>query len=207
MPPGCGPGTVNDAFFRFVIDMGAPGPDRGQGGKYLIVPADYDGEIPDGYFVGRSPSSVNVLDPAGPARRRQAGWPDQDVQGGAEDLPAVRRPTLRRRWNSSAAPASRSTPSTPTTANFYAEIAEVIEREPVDFLDPELRGQAAAIGIRKDQPFAPDERMTGDPERRRRRGQRHRPGCGLPDPRIPRPTSTRTAAVDRPASSAATTAG
>ena len=33
IPPGCGPGTVNDAFFRFVIDMGAPGPDRGQGGR------------------------------------------------------------------------------------------------------------------------------------------------------------------------------
>lgn len=32
IPPKCGPGTVNDAFFRFVVDMGAPGPDRGQGG-------------------------------------------------------------------------------------------------------------------------------------------------------------------------------
>ncbi len=27
VPPGTGPGTVNDAFFRFVVDMGAPGPD------------------------------------------------------------------------------------------------------------------------------------------------------------------------------------
>jgi hypothetical protein len=26
IPPGCGPGTVDDAFFRFVIDMGAPRP-------------------------------------------------------------------------------------------------------------------------------------------------------------------------------------
>jgi hypothetical protein len=34
IPLGCGPGTVNDAFFRFVIDMGAPGPERGKGGKY-----------------------------------------------------------------------------------------------------------------------------------------------------------------------------
>ena len=33
IPPGSGPGTVNDAFFRFVVDMGAVGPDRGQGGK------------------------------------------------------------------------------------------------------------------------------------------------------------------------------
>jgi len=59
IPAGCGPGTVNDAWFRFVTDMGAPGPDRGSGGSYLIVPADYDGEVPDGYFVARSPSSIN----------------------------------------------------------------------------------------------------------------------------------------------------
>jgi hypothetical protein len=36
IPAGCGPGTVDDAYFRFVTDMGAPGPDRGAGGKYLI---------------------------------------------------------------------------------------------------------------------------------------------------------------------------
>jgi hypothetical protein len=29
IPPGCGPGTVDDAFFRFVIDMGGSVPDRG----------------------------------------------------------------------------------------------------------------------------------------------------------------------------------
>ena len=27
IPAECGPGTVNDAFFRFVTDMGIPGPD------------------------------------------------------------------------------------------------------------------------------------------------------------------------------------
>ncbi|MFV0571055.1 MAG: DUF1254 domain-containing protein [Xanthomarina gelatinilytica] len=30
IPAGCGPGTLNDAYFRFVVDMGAPGPDRGK---------------------------------------------------------------------------------------------------------------------------------------------------------------------------------
>ena len=29
IPAGLGPGTINDAFFRFVADTGAPGPDRG----------------------------------------------------------------------------------------------------------------------------------------------------------------------------------
>src|SRR5437764_23369 len=62
IPPGSGPGTVNDAFFRFVVDMGGPGPDQGKGGKYLIVPAGYKGELPkEGYFVARSPSHVNLL--------------------------------------------------------------------------------------------------------------------------------------------------
>ena len=42
---------------------------------------------------------------------------------------------------------------------FYDELGHVIQKEPVDFIDPELRGLAASIGIRKDKPFAPDERM------------------------------------------------
>ena len=33
IPPKCGPGTVDDAWQRFVVDMGAPGLDRGKGGK------------------------------------------------------------------------------------------------------------------------------------------------------------------------------
>ena len=45
IPAKCGPGTVNDAFFRFVTDMGIPGPDRGAGGKYLILSPDHEGEL------------------------------------------------------------------------------------------------------------------------------------------------------------------
>jgi hypothetical protein len=71
VPPKCGPGSVDAAFFRFVVDMGAPGPDRGAGGKYLILPPDdpsdsaagggqavIDGET---YFVARSRSYINLI--------------------------------------------------------------------------------------------------------------------------------------------------
>ena len=37
VPAGLGPGTINDAYFRFVADTGGPGPDKGKGGKYLIL--------------------------------------------------------------------------------------------------------------------------------------------------------------------------
>jgi len=42
---------------------------------------------------------------------------------------------------------------------FYEELHAVIDREPLQFLDPELRGLFASIGIQKGKPFAPDERM------------------------------------------------
>ena len=31
-------GAIDDYWFRWVTDFGAPGPDRGEGGKYLILP-------------------------------------------------------------------------------------------------------------------------------------------------------------------------
>ena len=57
VPPGAGPGTVNDAYFRFVIDMGPPGPDRGKGGKYLICLL-YTSPSPRDQRGSRMPSSA-----------------------------------------------------------------------------------------------------------------------------------------------------
>ena len=34
-------------------DVGLPGPDRGKGGNYLVLPPDYKGETPKGYFTYR----------------------------------------------------------------------------------------------------------------------------------------------------------
>jgi len=44
-------GLLDDAFFRYVSDIGIPGPDKGKGGKYLVVGPNYEGDIPEGYFV------------------------------------------------------------------------------------------------------------------------------------------------------------
>ncbi len=49
-PPGM-LGAFNDAWFRYVQDIGPAGPDKGQGGRYLVLPPDYEGEVPEGYFV------------------------------------------------------------------------------------------------------------------------------------------------------------
>jgi hypothetical protein len=42
---------------------------------------------------------------------------------------------------------------------FFEELHAVIDREPVEMIDPELRGLFSAIGIQKGKPFVPDARM------------------------------------------------
>jgi len=39
---------------KFFGDVGLAGPDAGKGGKFLLLPPGYAGEVPDGYFVYRS---------------------------------------------------------------------------------------------------------------------------------------------------------
>lgn len=158
IPPGCGPGTVNDAWFRFVVDMGRPGPDRGNGGTYLIAPAGYDGPVPKGAFVAHSPSNINWVILRG---LLVDGSPEPAVQAmregvrvyplaQADDPPPTQFISMSRaRFNTIHA----------NDAEFYHEVAAVIEREPIGVIDPESRGLLASIGITKGTPFAPDERM------------------------------------------------
>ena len=58
VPPGV-MGPLDDHNFLFVADIGPTGKDQGKGGKYLLLPPDYGGNIPDGYFVVRSPTYLN----------------------------------------------------------------------------------------------------------------------------------------------------
>ncbi len=160
VPPGSGPGTVNDAFFRFVIDMGGPGPDRGQGGRYLIVPDDHAGEVPDGYFVARSPSRTNWLILRGFLRDGRPDAALASFTGGVRVYPLSSAGDPPAMEFISASGKAFNTIHANTSA-FFEEVADVIAREPVGFIDPELRGLAASIGILKDSPFAPDERMAG----------------------------------------------
>ncbi len=170
IPPRCGPSTVNDAFFRFVIDMGAPGPDRGAGGKYLILPPDYEGDLnpPVGgmeakvgdqtYFVAKSTSYVNWLIMRG---FLVDGKPDAATamfKNGVKvySLAQIGNPPQMEFISGSAKVFNTIHAN---TFEFYKELHDVIDREPLSMLDPELRGLFASVGIQKGKPFAPDERM------------------------------------------------
>ena len=44
-------GSIMDSWQAALEDVGPAGADKGNGGKYLILPPDYKGEIPTGYIV------------------------------------------------------------------------------------------------------------------------------------------------------------
>ena len=55
-------GVFDDMWWGWIIDFGLPGPDRGEGGRFLLVPPGYDGPLPDsGYHVGHSRTSRALL--------------------------------------------------------------------------------------------------------------------------------------------------
>ena len=54
-------GMIDDHWFNYVGDVGNAGPDRGKGGRFLLLPPGYAGEVPEGYFVFRSATFGNLF--------------------------------------------------------------------------------------------------------------------------------------------------
>lgn len=156
VPPGA-LGAFNDAFFRYVGDLGPAGPDQGEGGKYLVQPPGYEGVVPQGYHVLRSPTynlwvfmRMSIADGLEAAYRNVAENLMVYPLSEAENPPALELIS-----------ASGKSFNTVHANNFefYEELNAVIQKEPVGFPSPELRGLFASIGIEKGKPFAPDARM------------------------------------------------
>ena len=54
-------GMIDDFWFRYVTDIGLVGPDKGKGGKFLLLPPGYQAKVPEGYFVVRIPTYESIL--------------------------------------------------------------------------------------------------------------------------------------------------
>ena len=171
-------GTVDDMWFRWITDMGLPGPDRGTGGRYLLVGPGYDGPLPDGgFYVSHSRTTRVIL-------LLRAFMIDNDprvalevIRGGLRISPYTPggAGTAVGSFLAGDAPLARPAPPSETTFvegshvsfntvppndwTYWELLDELIQDEPVGSGDPDLLGLLAAVGISKGQEFAPDERM------------------------------------------------
>jgi hypothetical protein len=151
-------GPIDDAWFRWVTDVGITGPDKGKGGKYLLLPPGYTGTIPDGYHVARSRTFGNLV-------FFRTFLKDGDPKPGVD---SVKKNLKVYSLSQAANPPpmkfvniSGKTFNTigPGDYSLYEYVNRVIQDEPVDAMDPDTLGSFAAIGIEKGKPFAPDARM------------------------------------------------
>ncbi len=153
-------GYINDFWSRYVVDVGRAGPDRGAGGKYLLLPPGYAGTVPNGYFVVRSRTYGNNIMFRGFIENGNLRPAVENTKKNFRVYPLIRAanpPAMnfvdysRQYFNTIPA----------TDASYFEQVAHVVQEEPLESVDPETRGLLAAIGIRKDKPFAPDTRMRG----------------------------------------------
>lgn len=156
VPPGM-LGMLDDAWMRFVGNFGVAGPDKGQGGKYLVLPPGYTGEVPEGYFVLKAPTYINwffmrgsIADGLEPAL--------ENIKDHLKVYPlnAVDNPPDTEFVNITGKSYNTIAPSDIT---YFESLNKIIQKEPIDALDAESRGLIAAIGIVKGKPFNPDARM------------------------------------------------
>ena len=156
IPPGM-LGFVNDAWFRYVADMGIAGPDKGKGGKYLVLPPGYKGDVPSGYFVVRPKTFWTWgLVRGSTAKGLKAAVKSMKSEFKIYSLAKAKNPPKTEFIDMS--DKSYNTIS-PNDFSFYEDLNQVIQKEHIDSLDPETRGLVASIGIVKGKPFKPDARM------------------------------------------------
>jgi hypothetical protein len=157
-------GILDDMYFRYISDMGAAGPDKGKGGKYLVLPPGYEGDVPDGYYVVRSKTYCvwnfmrgyvrgNVQDPANVKRAAD------NIKANLKVYPLSKKNNPPKMQFENMSGLGGYNTIMPNDFSFYEVIDEIVQEEADGWLDPELLGQLRAIGIVKGEPFNPDARM------------------------------------------------
>jgi hypothetical protein len=156
VPPGM-LGAFNDAWFRYMQDVGPLGQDKGAGGTYLLLPPDYEGDIPEGYYVVKSPT-YRVWTFMRGSIAKGLDVAVKNVKDNLKVYPLAQKDNPPKMEFISGSGKAFNTIHD-NDFHFYEHVNAVIQEEPLDMIDAETRGLLASIGIEKGKPFNPDERM------------------------------------------------
>lgn len=148
---------VDDMWFRWVIDMGMSGPDRGLGGKYLLVPPGYKQELPKGYFNAEARTTKVLLLGRAFLEQNDPKPAVERIKQGLRIYPLIGKEPSKTPFIEGSGLAINTLP--PNDFSFYQMIDALVQDQPAEALDPEIAGNLAAVGIVKGKVFQPDEHM------------------------------------------------
>jgi hypothetical protein len=155
-------GMFTDFFQNTITDVGAIGPDRARGGLYLLLPPDYQGEVPQGYFAFRSKTYNFFLFFRTVMKQGEDGPDPAPAVALAETtrvypLWAMEKDVKPMQFPDGSG--KRVNMMYPTDNTFWTKLKAFVDYEPAEAVDPLTRGVLANIGIVKGEPFAPTERQ------------------------------------------------
>jgi hypothetical protein len=176
-PPGM-LGIIDDMWWNWISDFGLPGADRGQGGKYLLLPPGYDGGVPEGgYYVRKSRTNQVAMLGRAFLENNDPKPVDALVKKTLKVYPYVagsEGSSVASYLNGQGRLGALSTPASPkfvegtglvvntippSDFSYWEMLNEAVQSQPAEAMDPEIAGQIAAVGIVKGKPFNPDARM------------------------------------------------
>lgn len=153
-------GGINNAWQQPISDVGTPGPDKGNGGKYLIVPPDYEGELPsEGYHVFHSDTYLTFW-----LMRAFTDGGGNEVA--VNKLKKVRVYPLAQEDNP---PSMDYIPMTdkgadfgyPITKGYFEMLARGMKEENWREEDKHMHGMMVELGMKPGENLEPDTRMRG----------------------------------------------
>jgi hypothetical protein len=155
IPPGAVAGGILDFWQRPLTDCGQTGPDKGAGGKYLVLGPNDPDIKPEGYYIVHSPtvniwSGQRALDPD-PAKAKATIAALKIYPYSQRDNPPPTRHVSPdgRKWSG----------QQPRGLAFWEGLSNIINQEPVIERDRLMMGMLQPLGIEKGKPFNPDERQ------------------------------------------------
>jgi hypothetical protein len=158
IPPGAIVGIIDDFWQKSIADVGLPGPDGAKGGKFLLLPPGYNGEVPkEGYHVLQGTMNNYNAMVRGIVQNDDKDAAVQNVKRvKVYPLSASSNPKPNK-FTTMSGKVMDTTP--PAGMEYWERLAAFINNNPVQARDLFYMGMLKPLGIEKGKEFKPDARQ------------------------------------------------
>ena len=153
-------GTLMDAWQRPIDDVGAKGRDKGNGGKYVLVPEGYQGSLPPNAYAyhQRTVNGFAILRPIIPDASPENLTKAAEFAKGIKVYPLSQASNPPK--NKSVDIYGKLMEGTPVLdATIFSELHELIQEEVIEEQNQAMMGQLNQLGIQKGKPFKPSAEL------------------------------------------------
>ena len=144
-----------------LVDIGTGGVDNGQGGKYLVLPPGYKGEVPEGYIEVRSDTYQHIICMRLiPVEKGRRGWDAAVAFGKTARIYPLSEAANPKPTRFIQASQKKYDPAPSFDIRDFYMIDRIVQEEPIKEYDKAMYGMLASIGIRKREKFDPSPEVV-----------------------------------------------